>query len=147
MNSLNAARKGTLTYGLEHSARRYRRSVRHAALPLDQSPLPSGFAQFPSAHFLPNTALNTDDKQVTSLDTNDKQALVLNRTQLNWLLATFGERDGLLAQHLYLVSRPALCKLTVSSRKRKNQRNPRPNLIANWTMLAHKRCSLGCRHR
>lgn len=97
MNSLNAARKGTLTYGLEHSARRYRRSVRHAALPLDQSPLPSGFAQFPSVHFLPNTALNTDDKQVTSLDTNDKQALVLNRTQLNWLLATFGERDGLLA--------------------------------------------------
>lgn len=56
-------------------------------LPLDQSPLPSGFAQLLSAHFLPNTALNTDDKQ----------ALVLNRTQLNRLLATFGERDGLLA--------------------------------------------------
>ncbi len=30
MNSLNAARKGILTYELEHSARRYRRSVRHA---------------------------------------------------------------------------------------------------------------------
>lgn len=56
-------------------------------LPLDQSPLPSGFAQLLSAHFLPNTALNTDDKQ----------ALALNRTQLNRLLATFGERDGLLA--------------------------------------------------
>lgn len=76
-------------------------------LPLDQSLLPSGFAQLLSAHFLPNTALNTDDKQVPSLDTDDrqaptldtddKQALVLNRTQLNQLLATFGERDGLLA--------------------------------------------------
>ncbi|NIG88371.1 flagellar hook-length control protein FliK [Serratia symbiotica] len=66
-------------------------------LPLDQSPLPSGFAQLLSAHFLPNTTLNTDDKQVPPLDTDDKQALVLNHTQLNLLLATFGERDGLLA--------------------------------------------------
>jgi len=56
-------------------------------LPLDQSSLPSGFAQLLTTHFLPNTALNTHDKQV----------LVLNRTELNQILATFGERDGLLA--------------------------------------------------
>ncbi|NIG62139.1 MAG: hypothetical protein G5663_00590 [Serratia symbiotica] len=56
-------------------------------LSLDQSPLPSGFSQLLSAHFLPNTALNTDDKKV----------LVLNRTQPNQLMSIFCERDVLLA--------------------------------------------------
>ncbi|EOJ9614951.1 flagellar hook-length control protein FliK [Serratia nevei] len=60
---------------------------------LDESQLPSAFAQLLGARFAPAA----DGKQPpVALSTDDERAPALSRNQLNQLLATFGERGGLL---------------------------------------------------
>ncbi|WP_440527104.1 flagellar hook-length control protein FliK, partial [Serratia marcescens] len=60
---------------------------------LDESQLSSAFAQLLGARFAPAA----DGKQPpVALSTDDERAPALSRNQLNQLLATFGERGGLL---------------------------------------------------
>lgn len=66
-------------------------------LPLDESSLPSGFAQLLGARFMPSAG---GKLPAAVLNANDPQAPILSRNQLNALLAAFGERDGLLATAL-----------------------------------------------
>ncbi|CAI1566996.1 flagellar hook-length control protein FliK [Serratia ficaria] len=66
-------------------------------LPLDGSSLSSAFAQLLGARFLP---AGGGKLPAAAPSADDPQAPALSRSQLNALLATFGERDGLLATAL-----------------------------------------------
>ena len=97
MSSLNAVHKGISTHESERPARlgltRRRRRPAELTSALDESQLSSAFAQLLGARFAPAA----DGKQPpVALSADEERAPALSRNQLNQLLATFGERGGLL---------------------------------------------------